>query len=327
MESLKRLAGESDWKEILAAILAPAGKPSQAADRLFDWSEMHWSTVLANWAIAAIIVLLGYWLAKWVSRMVYRALARSHVEHTLAGFLRNVTYAVLMVVVFVAALQKIGVPTTSVLAVVGAAGLAVGLALKDSLSNIASGVMLIVLRPFRDGDHVLAAGQEGTVEEVRIFQTRLRTFDNRVIVLPNSMVTTAPIVNFTAKPQRRIDIAVGVGYDDDLKQARAILLKIATDNPRVLKQPEPFVQVTQLAESSVNLTLFAWAATTDFGSVKSELTEAVRTEIIGHGLNIPYPQRDLHVYHHNADGTPLSDIVYKSVADDGDAKRGPEGTG
>lgn len=320
MEVLKRLASENGWKETLAAILAPAGKPSGAATPLFDWSEMHWSTVLTNWAIAAIIVLLGYWLAKWVSRMVYRALARGHVEHTLAGFLRNVTYAVLMVVVFVAALQKVGVPTTSVLAVVGAAGLAVGLALKDSLSNIASGVMLIVLRPFRDGDHVLAAGQEGTVEEVRIFQTRLRTFDNRVIVLPNSMVTTAPIVNFTAKPQRRIDIAVGVGYDDDLKQARAILLKIATDNPRVLKQPEPFVQVTQLAESSVNLTLFAWVATADFGSVKSELTEAVRTEIIGHGLNIPYPQRDLHVYHHNADGTPLSDIVYKSVADDGDAK-------
>ena len=321
MEGLKRFVGEGGWKEMLAAILVPAGKPSQAADSAFPWSGMHWSEILANWAIAAIIVLLGYWLAKWISGMVYRALTRGHVEHTLAGFLRNVAYAVLMVVVFVAALQKIGVPTTSVLAVIGAAGLAVGLALKDSLSNIASGVMLIVLRPFRDGDHVLAAGQEGTVEEVRIFQTRLRTFDNRVVVLPNSMVTTAPIINFTAKPQRRIDIAVGVGYDDDLKQARTILLKIATDNPRVLKQPEPFVQVTQLAESSVNLTLFAWVATADFGSVKSELTEAVRTEIIGQGLNIPYPQRDLHVYHPNADGTPLSDIVYKSVADDGDAKR------
>lgn len=315
---MNRLIGNNGWTKAMAVASAPAARPTETA---LDWADLHWPTVLTNWAIAAIIVLLGYWLAKWISGIVYRALTRGRVEHTLAGFLRNVTYAVMMVVVFIAALQKIGVPTTSVLAIVGAAGLAVGLALKDSLSNIASGVMLIMLRPFRDGDYVQAAGEEGTIEEVRIFQTRLRTADNRSIVLPNSMVTAAPIVNFTAKPQRRIDITVGVGYDDDLRQARAILLKIATDNPRVLKQPEAFVQVVQLAESSVNLTLFAWTLTPDFGNVKSELTEAVRTEIIGHGLNIPYPQRDLHVYHHNADGTPLSDIICKSIADDGDARR------
>lgn len=315
MQGLKRFMG-GGWSEALAAA-APAGAPARATDPVYPWSGMHWSEILADLTVAAIIVLVGYWLAKWISRVVYRALTRGRVEHTLAGFLRNVTYAVMMVVVLIAALQKIGVPTNSVLAIVGAAGLAVGLALKDSLSNIASGVMLIVLRPFRDGDTVQAAGLEGTVEEVRIFQTRLRTADNRLVVLPNSMITTSPIINFTAKPQRRIDIAVGVGYGDDLRQARAILLKIATDNPRVLKQPEPSVQVNQLAESSVNLTLYAWASTADFGDVKSELTEAVRTEIIGHGLSIPYPQRDLHVYHYNADGTPLSEIVHKSVADDG----------
>lgn len=315
-----RFADSGNWQEVLATVRGVTGKAVEASGSVFSWGDLHWSEILVNWTTAAIIALIGYWLAKWVSRLVYRTLTRSRVEHTLAGFLQNVTYAIAMVLVLITALATGGINPTSIYAVLGAAGLAVGLALKDSLSNIASGVMLIVLRPFRDGDHVLAAGQEGTVEEVRIFQTRLRTADNRMVVLPNSMVTTAPIVNFTAKPQRRIDIPVGVGYDDDLKQARAILLKIATDNPRVLKQPEPVVQVTQLAESSVNLTLFAWVSTADFGDVKSELTEAVRTEIIGHGLNIPYPQRDLHVYHHNADGTPLSDIVYKSVADDGDAK-------
>ena len=314
-----RLADKSGWQELLATVATPAGKPAPAP--VFDWSTMHWSEVIANWAIAAIIVLVGYWLAKWVSRLVYRALTRGQVEHTLAGFLRNVSYAALMVVVFVAALQKIGVPTTSVLAVVGAAGLAVGLALKDSLSNIASGVMLIVLRPFRDGDHVQAAGLEGTIEEVRIFQTRLRTADNRLVVLPNSMVTTAPIINFTAKPQRRIDIAVGIGYEDDPRRAREILLQLAADNPRVLKEPAPFVRVDSLGESSVNLVLQAWVATTDVAEVRSELTEAVRCDIIDGGLSIPFPQRDLHVYHHNADGTPLADIVRKSVVDDGDAGR------
>lgn len=303
---------------------APAAAPSlPAATPLFDWSTIDWSAVLGNWAIAGVILLLGIWLAKWISRVIYRALSRGGVENTLAGFLRNVSYAAMMVIVVIAALQKLGVPTTSVLAVVGAAGLAVGLALKDSLSNIASGVMLIVLRPFRDGDHVQAAGLEGVIEEVRIFQSRLRTFDNRLIILPNSMITTAPIINFTAKPQRRIDILVGVGYNDDLKQAKDVLLSLARANPLVLKEPAPSVAVSRLSESSVDLTLLAWVKTGDFGEARSQLTEAVRTDIIGHGLNIPYPQRDLHVYHHNADGTPLTEILTRAVVDDGDVATKP----
>lgn len=295
-----------------------------ASSPLLDFGSIDWMVVLTDWAVAAAIVLVGIWLAKWISRAIERALTRASVEATLSGFLRNVSYAAMMVVVFIAALQKIGVPTTSVLAVVGAAGLAVGLALKDSLSNIASGVMLIVLRPFRDGDHVQAAGLEGFVEEIRIFQTRMRTLDNRLIILPNSMITTAPIINFSAKPQRRIDILVGVGYEDDLKRAREILLGIAAGNPLVLKTPEPFVQVSRLSESSVDLTLYAWVKTKDFGNARSLLTEAVRTQIIGNGLSIPYPQRDLHVYHHNADGTPLTEIITRSVADDGDVAASPK---
>ena len=307
--------------EATVAKLAAPANPSEVP--IFDLSRIDWSVLLVNWALAALIALLGWWLAKWVSRMLYRALSRAGVEPTLAGFLRNLAYAVLLVVVLITAMQKIGVSTTSLLAVLGAAGLAVGLAMKDSLSNIASGVMLIVLRPFRDGDSVQAAGLEGVIEEVRIFQTRMRTADNRLIVLPNSMITTAPIINFTAKPQRRIDILVGVGYDDDLKKAKDILLQIALDNPLVLKQPEPVVQVTRLSESSVDLTLFAWTKTKDFGDTRSQLTEAVRTQIIGNGLNIPYPQRDLHVYHYNADGTPLTEIITRSVADDGDTSKTP----
>ena len=307
--------------EAVVTKLAAPANPSEAP--IFDFSRIDWSVLLVNWALAALIALVGWWLAKWVSRVLYRALSRAGVEPTLAGFLRNMAYAVMLVVVLITAMQKIGVSTTSLLAVLGAAGLAVGLAMKDSLSNIASGVMLIVLRPFRDGDSVQAAGLEGVIEEVRIFQTRMRTADNRLIVLPNSMITTAPIINFTAKPQRRIDILVGVGYDDDLKKAKDILLRIALDNALVLKQPEPVVQVTRLSESSVDLTLFAWTKTKDFGDTRSQLTEAVRTQIIGNGLNIPYPQRDLHVYHYNADGTPLTEIITRSVADDGDTTAKP----
>jgi len=212
--------------------------------------------------------------------------------------------------------------------VLGAAGLAVGLALKDSLSNIASGVMLIVLRPFRAGDHVVAAGQEGTVLEIRVFQTRLRAFDHRVVILPNSQITTAPIINYSALPQRRFEVSVGVGYDDDLQQARAVLLQIAHDEALVLDEPEPVVRVVNLGESSVDLVLHAFANNADFVEARSRVIEAVRNELIGHGLNIPYPQRDLHVYHSDADGRPIADILLRGVADDGDRapKQAPPAT-
>lgn len=267
---------------------------------------------------ALAILLIGLWLAKRLSRALERVLARANVEVTLRGFLRNIAYSAMVVVVVVAALQALGVPTTSVLAVLGAAGLAIGLALKDSLSNIASGVMLIVLRPFRSGDHVQAAGVEGTVEQIRVFQTRLRTADNRTIVLPNSLITTAVIINFTANPQRRIDLSVGVGYNDDLKTARETLLALASQHPNVLREPAPDVLVTTLAESSVNLELRVWVKTGDLVRTRSDLTEGIRNELIGRGLNIPYPQRDLHVYHHDADGRPIADLLMRSVVDDGD---------
>jgi len=299
---------------------APAAAP---ADLVEDIRGIDWLGLLETWGLkllaAALIFLVGMWLAKRLSAGLERVLGRAHVDATLSGFLRRVSYAVMLVLVIVTALSAIGVPTTSMFALLGAAGLAVGLALKDSLSNIASGVMLIVLRPFRAGDHVVVAGQEGTVLEVRIFQTRIRAFDQRLIILPNSTITTAPIVNYSSLPTRRIEIAVGVGYADDLREARELLLKIANEDERILHDPAPFVQVTNLGESSVELKLFAHARNDDFGDARSSLTEAIRVRLIEHGLSIPYPQRDLHVYHHNADGTPLTEIITRSAADDGDA--------
>ena len=304
---------------------APAPAP---ADIVKEIRGIDWLGLLETWGLkllaAALIFLIGMWLAKRFSAGLERVLGRAHVDATLSGFLRRVSYAVMLVLVIITALSAIGVPSTSMFALLGAAGLAVGLALKDSLSNIASGVMLIVLRPFRVGDHVIAAGQEGTVLEVRIFQTRLRAFDQRVIILPNSEVTTAPIINYSSLPTRRMEIAVGVGYDDDLQRAQEILLRIAHENPMVIDDPAPFVQVTELGESSVNLKLFATCKNDDFGDAKSALTQAVRNELIGNGLSIPYPQRDLNVYHHNADGKPLGEVITRSVADDGDIAPKPQ---
>ncbi|WAT16270.1 mechanosensitive ion channel family protein [Xanthomonas fragariae] len=304
-----------------AVVAKPAA--AKAAEPAFNWANIPWALYALNWGLALLIVVAGMWLAKQLSQWLHRALTRARIEITLTNFLRNVLYALLLVLVFVSALSQIGVPPTSLIAVLGAAGLAVGLALKDSLSNIAAGVMLIVLRPMRDGDHVVIAGQEGIVDEIRIFQTRLRSFDERMITLPNSTITTTPIVNYSTLPNRRLEVAVGVGYEDDLKKAQQLLLQIAKENPNVLDSPAPFVQVTNLGESTVDLMLFAYATNGNFGAAKSTTLEQIRNQLLDNGLNIPYPQRDLHVYHHHADGKPMSELLLRGITDDGDLTKGP----
>ncbi|WDL16069.1 mechanosensitive ion channel family protein [Xanthomonas campestris pv. campestris] len=309
---LAAAAGAATTKPVVVAAKQPTGRDS-----------VDWAQILLNWGVALIILVVGMWLARQLSQWLHRVLTRARVEITLTNFLRNVSYALLLVLVFVSALSKIGVPPTSLIAVLGAAGLAVGLALKDSLSNIAAGVMLIVLRPMRDGDHVVIAGQEGIVDEIRIFQTRIKAFDERMITLPNSTITTAPIINYSTLPTRRLEVTVGVGYGDDLKKAQQLLLQIAKDNPNVLDTPAPFVQVTNLGESTVDLMLFAYASNGNFGAAKSTTLEQIRDQLLENGLSIPYPQRDLHVYHHDADGKPIADLLRKGVTDDGDLTKGP----
>ncbi|MEO6155599.1 MAG: mechanosensitive ion channel domain-containing protein [Thermomonas sp.] len=268
-------------------------------------------------AAALLIVLVGWWLARWISRILDRSLVKMEAEEILRTFLRNIAFATLMVVVLIAALQKVGVPTTSLLAMVGAAGLAIGLALKDSLSNIASGLMLIVQRPFKAGDAVQVAGVEGVVEQVRIFTTRMRTYQNELIVLPNSEITTKPIINLTHKPLRRADIAVGIGYGERVDRAREVLLAVAKANPAVLHKPASEVIVTGLGESSVDLELRAWIKTEKFVQTRAELLEGVYREFSGAGISIPFPQRDVHVYQHAAigvDGVNGDDVIARAAA-------------
>ena len=253
----------------------PAAPREAASALVSELRGIDWLHLLEAWGLrllaAVAIFVAGRWLAQRLGNGLDRVMARAGVDPTLGGFLRNIAYAVMLVLVIMTALTALGVPTTSMFAILGAAGLAVGLALKDSLSNIASGVMLIVLRPFRTGDHVVAAGQEGTVLEVRVFQTRLRGLDHRVIILPNSEITTAPIINYSSLPQRRFDVTVGVGYRDDLQQARDLLVRIARDEPLVLDEPAPVVRVLNLGESSVDLVLQAFAANDDFIEARSRV--------------------------------------------------------
>jgi small-conductance mechanosensitive channel len=248
--------------------------------------------------IGIAFAVIGLWLARWLARALDRVMIRFHVEPILRSFLRNLGYAIAVIVIMIAALDFIGVPTTSLLTVIGAAGLGIGLALKDSLSNIASGVMLIVLRPFHSGDQVLIAGNEGIVDQVRIFQTFLHTTDNRLVILPNSQITTAPIVNFSARGERRLELDISIAYGDDLAIARKILLAAAAENSRVHTIPAADAIVNALTETRVLLQLRAWVSPEDYVLARSELIEAILPRLEAEGLRLPSPTRELHVHHH-----------------------------
>lgn len=262
-------------------------------------SGIDWQGLALLWGLrivsALVILLFGLWLARRLSAALRSLLGRAGVEAILSNFFGNIAHAVVLILVFVTALDAVGVPPTSLLAVMGAAGLAVGLAMKDSLSNIASGVMLIVLRPFRTGDVVQVAGITGVVQQVRLFQTELRSFENHAITLPNGQITSSPITNFTAQPTRRVDVPVGVEYGCDIRAARELLLKLAQEVPEVLDEPAPSVVVSDLADSSVDLVLRAWVNTPDFAATRSTLLEAAHRELPAAGFGIPFPQRDVHL--------------------------------
>ena len=266
---------------------------------------------LLKLGLAVALLAFGIWIARWVARGIDRLMLRFDVEEILRSFLRNVAYGIGLVVVFIAVLDFIGVPTTSLLAVVGAAGLAVGLALKDSLSNTASGVMLIVLRPFHIGDTVQVAGQEGVVQSVHIFQTWLLTPDNREIILPNSQITSAPIVNYSGRGNRRVDITVPMAFGEDLPALRAALRALAAGNARVLPSPAPEVLVAALGEGTVSVQLQAWVAARDFNAARAELLEAALADFHRRGLRSPLPGREVHVHHHGAPGLPVPDEAIK----------------
>lgn len=256
--------------------------------------------MLTEWAfkliLALVIFIIGRWVAKIITKAFRRAIHRPNIDDTLEDFLGNILYAILMVAVILASVDTLGVNITSLLAIVGAAGLAIGLALKDSLGNFASGVMLIIFRPFAKGDFVEVAGTAGSIDEVKIFNTMLTTPDNKQIIIPNSLIAADTITNYTAKEQRRVDLVIGVGYDDDLKVARDVLNRICSDHPKVLQEPAPAVWVSELGDNSVNFNVRPWAKTEDYWGVYGDLLESAKVELEEAGCSIPYPQRDVHLH-------------------------------
>ena len=256
--------------------------------------------MLTGWAtklvLALVIYFIGKWVAKRISNTIVRLMDSRDVDVTLSKFLANIVYAVLLTTVILAALDSLGLPITSLFAIVGAAGLAVGLALKDSLGNFAAGVMLVMFRPFAKGDYVEVAGVAGSVDEIRIFSTVLTTPDNKQIIIPNGLINAATITNYSAKEMRRVDMMFGVGYDDDLKLAREVLTRVCSDHPKVLDDPQLKVFVMGLGDSSVDFAVRPWVKTEDYWTVWGDVMEQAKVELEAAGLNIPYPQTDVHLY-------------------------------
>ena len=244
---------------------------------------------------ALVLLLIGMRLAKALGRWVGVRLQNSQLEATAAMFVSKIVLVIMQVILLLAVVQLLGVPVSSMFAVLGAAGLAIGLAMKDSLSNIASGIMLVTLRPFRVNDLVTINGVTGKVEMVRIFQTQLRGADNQVITLPNSLITTDSIINLTPDTMRRIELVIRIGYGDDIDQARSIAIEIMLADDRVLRDPAPNVMVYELTENSVNLGVRCHVGNADYFATKCELTENIKKRFDGAGISIPLPQREVRI--------------------------------
>ncbi len=260
----------------------------------------HWIELATPWAMrivfALVIFIVGRWVAKLLTRLLERFLERGGLEDIVVNALGKMAYVALLVAVVLAALAQLGVNTASALAVFGAAGLAVGLALKDSLGNFASGVMLIAFRPFSTGHYVEVAGTAGTVQEVSLFTTVLLTPDNRRVIIPNSLVSNDTIINYSAEKTRRCDVTFGIGYDDDIRKAVELINSAMASDDRILKNPEAAVVVTELADSSVNLAARPWVASGDYWPVRADLLERVKKAFDDNGISIPYPQQDVHMH-------------------------------
>ncbi len=240
---------------------------------------------------ALIILVLGYFIARWVKNIVRKLASKSRLDETLSLFLASIIEWAVLALVLIAVLQRFGIQTTSLAAVLGATVLAVGMALQGTLGNVAAGVMLIVFRPYKLGDVVEVAGRTGTVKDITIFTTELSTLDNVKVIIANGQAWGSTIANYSAYPTRRVDLVFGIDYGDDIEKAEAIILKAIENDKRILSQPEPWVRVTSLGESSVDLTLRVWAKSEDYWEVKFKAIKAIKEAFDREGITIPYPHQ------------------------------------
>ncbi len=264
------------------------------------FSDGNWINLLVpfliNLLVALAILVIGMWIAMHFVRLLDKVMQVRHIDEALRGFLLAIASTLLKFIIALIAIEQLGIDTTSLLAILGAAGLAIGLALKDSLSNFASGVMLIMFKPFKVGDFVEAGGTTGICEKITVFNTVFKSPDNKEIIVPNGQIYSGTIVNYSARPTRRIDLVIGIGYDDDIKKARDLLQQIIDSDDRILKDPEPIIAVDQLGESSVDIIVRPWVISSDYGVVRWALLEKIKTTFDENGVTIPYPQRDVHLH-------------------------------
>jgi small conductance mechanosensitive channel len=256
-------------------------------------------TVYGMKVVAALVILVvGRWVARGITNFIRKMMTKSKTDETLVKFVGSLSYIALLAFVIIAALNQLGIQTTSFIAVLGAAGLAIGLALQGSLGNFAAGVLMIIFKPFKVGDFIEGAGVAGVVEEIQIFTTQLLTPDNKTVIVPNAKMTGDNITNYTVKGTRRVDFVFGIGYGDDIDKARQVIEGIISRDERVLKEPGSMVVVSELADSSVNLTVRAWTTAADYWSFYFDTTEKVKKQFDAEGVSIPFPQRDVHLYEH-----------------------------
>ncbi len=251
--------------------------------------------------IALLIFVIGKWVAGKVSKLVQLAMNKKGVDPALEYFIASLIFYGLMAFVIIAALGQVGIQTASFVAIIGAAGLAIGLALQGSLANFAAGFLILLFRPFKVGDFVEVAGTAGVVEKILIFTTELKTPDNKKIIIPNGAVTGGTITNYSANPTRRVDLVMGISYSDDIDKAKNLLQEEVNNHPLVLKEPAPVVALHELGDSSVNFVVRPWANTSDYWAVYWGLTESIKKRFDQEGISIPFPQRDVHLYQHSGD--------------------------
>lgn len=272
-------------------------------EQLNTWLSGIDSEILLGYAVeygtalisAIVIFMVGKWLAKAISNILRKVMTKNNLDTTIVSFVSNIIYYALFAMVCISAIGALGVETTSLAAVIAAAGLAIGLALQGSLSNFAAGVMIIMFRPFRNGDYISAGGVEGTVDEVSIFTTQLLTVDNCTVIIPNGNLIAGNIINYSTQKHRRVDLVIGVAYSENLSHVKSVLEDIVTSHKKVLAKPAYTLAVSELADNSVNLILRPWVKSADYFDVKFDLTESVKNRFDEEGISIPFPQRDLHI--------------------------------
>jgi small conductance mechanosensitive channel len=261
------------------------------------WTQVQ--DIIAVWGlkvVAAIaIFIIGRWVAMALRSGVHRMMSKAAVDPIIIGFVGSMTYIALLAFVIIAALGQLGIQTTSFIAILGAAGLAIGLALQGSLANFAAGFLMIIFRPFKVGDFIEGAGVSGVVDAIQIFTTTLKTGDNKLIIIPNAKLSGDNIVNYSAQTTRRVDMTVGVAYTADLSKVRDVLKDIISKESRVHADPEPLIAVAELADNSVNFIVRVWTDTGDYWGVKFGMTETIKNRFDEEGIGIPFPQRDIHI--------------------------------